>query len=278
MESRDAITSLRELVAECDKLACELPLDKACLLISAVYDSSVDVDKYLVQLDAFASRAAATAGGAGSYAMIAAVLRTLFAVGKFRGNERAYNEPANSLLSSVIDRRVGIPITLSVLLMEVSRRIGLPLEGVGLPGHFVVRFPDPTSRLYIDPFRDGAIMDLTQCVALVQRIYHGRVVWRDEFLAPLDHRSIIKRVLLNLKNTFSQAQDYSGGLAAIQLRMLLDPADITELRDRGILFARLRRYDRAIEDLEAYLRRSPDAGDSQHIRKTVQFLREERNQ
>ncbi len=278
MESRDAITSLRELVAECDKRACELPLDKACLLISAVYDSSVDVNKYLVQLDAFASRAAATAGGADSYAMIAAVLRTLFAVGKFRGNERAYNEPANSLLSSVIDRRVGIPITLSVLLMEVSRRIGLPLEGVGLPGHFVVRFPDPTSRLYIDPFHDGAIRDMTQCVALVERIYHGRITWRDEFLAPLDHRSIVKRVLLNLKNTFSQVQDYSGGLAAIQLRILLDPTDITELRDRGILFARLRRYDRAIEDLEAYLRCSPDAGDSQHIRKTVQYLRQERKQ
>ena len=278
MESHAAITSLRALVAECDKRACELPLDTACLLISAVYDSSVEVDKYLVQLDAFAGRAAATAGGDGSYAMIAAILRTLFAVGTFRGNERAYNEPANSLLSSVIDRRVGIPITLSVLLMEVSRRIGLPLEGVGLPGHFVVRFPDPSSRLYIDPFHNGAIMDVAQCIALVERIYHGRIAWRDDFLAPLDHRSIVKRVLLNLKNTFSQAQNYSGGLVAIQLRMLLDPTDVTELRDRGILFARLRRYDRAIEDLEAYLRRSPDAGDSQHIRKTVQYLRQERNQ
>jgi regulator of sirC expression with transglutaminase-like and TPR domain len=83
--------------------------------------------------------------------------------------------------------------------------------------------------------------------------------------------------LLNLKNSLSQAKEYPAALAAIQLRMAVDPDDATELRDRGILFARLRRYDRAIEDLEAYLRRSPDAGDSQHIRKTVQYLRQERN-
>jgi len=84
-------------------------------------------------------------------------------------------------------------------------------------------------------------------------------------------------VLLNLKNSLSQAKNYPSALAAIQLRMALDPDDATELRDRGILFARLRHYDRAIEDLEASLRRSPDAGDSQHIRNTVHYLRQERN-
>jgi regulator of sirC expression with transglutaminase-like and TPR domain len=277
MESRSAIAEFNELVARADARADEPFLDRFCLLISAVFDSSVSVDKYLLQLDAFAARAAATAGGPDSYAMMASVLRTLFATGQFRGNERAYEEPHNSLLSSVLDRRVGIPITLSILLMEVGRRIGLQLEGVGLPGHFVVRFPDPTSRLYIDAFRQGEILDVPACVALVDRIYHGRVTWRDEFLAPLDRRSIVKRVLLNLKNSLSQNRNYAAALVATQLRMTLDPSDATELRDRGILFARLRRYDRAIEDLEAYLLRSPHAGDSQHIRETVQFLRQERN-
>lgn len=278
MDSRAAIARFSDLVAESDKAARELPLDKSCLLISAVFDASVHVESYLSQIDAFAEEAAATAGAADSYAMMGGVVRTLFAQGRFRGNDRAYDEPQNSLLSSVLDRRVGIPITLSILLMEVSRRIGLPLQGVGLPGHFVVQFPDATSRLYVDPYHDGAVLDVPQCVALVERIYHGRVTWREEFLAPLDHRAIVKRVLLNLKNALSQTKDYAGALAAIHLRMTLDPADATELRDRGILFARLRRYDRAIEDLEAYLRRSPDAGDSQHIRNTVHYLRQERNQ
>ncbi|HXW50809.1 MAG TPA: transglutaminase-like domain-containing protein [Candidatus Acidoferrales bacterium] len=278
MDSRAAIASFCGLVAECDKNTHELPLDKSCLLISAVFDPTVDVESCLSQLDAFAAEAVATAGASDSYAMAGAAVRTLFGSGKFRGNEHAYDEPQNSLLASVLERRTGIPITLCVLLMEVSRRIGLPLQGVGLPGHFVVRFPDPTSRLYIDPYHGGAVLDVAQCVALVERIYHGRVTWRDDFLAPLDHRAILKRVLLNLKNALSQSKDYSGALAAIHLRMTLDPSDATELRDRGILFARLRRYDRAIEDLEAYLRRSPDAGDSQHIRNTVHYLRQERNQ
>jgi regulator of sirC expression with transglutaminase-like and TPR domain len=277
MDAREAVSQFCELVAQCDAHARELPLDKSCLLVCAVYDPTVDVGKYLSCLDDFAAQALTTADRTGSYAMIGSVLRTLFEQGGFRGNDQAYDDAGNSLLASVIERRVGIPITLSIVLMEVSRRIGLPLEGVGLPGHFVVRFPDPSSRLYIDPFHGGAILDVAQCVALVERIYHGRLTWRDEFLAPLSSRGMVKRVLLNLKNSLSQAKDYPAALSAIQLRMALDPSDATELRDRGILFARLRRYDRAIEDLEAYLHRSPHAGDSQHIRKTVQYLRQERN-
>lgn len=277
MTPRDASTQFTQLIAECDDTATEVPLDRACLLISAVFDPSVNVERYLAQLDAFAARATATAGHSGSYAIIAAVLKTLFEVGRFSGNANAYDQPENSLLAAVIERRVGIPITLSIVLMEVSRRLGLPLQGVGLPGHFVVQFPDETSRLYIDAYNGGFILDVAQCVALFDRVYHGRLTWRDEFLAPVTHRAIVKRVLLNLKNSLSQAKNYPAALAAIQLRMAVDPNDATELRDRGILFARLRRYDRAIEDLEAYLRRSPDAGDSQHIRNTVQYLRQERN-
>lgn len=277
MTPRDASAQFAQLIAECDDKAAALPLDRACLLISAVFDPSVNVERYLSQLDAFAGRASATAAKSGSYAIIGSVLRTLFVVGEFRGNANSYDEPENSLLAAVIERRIGIPITLSIVLMEVGRRLGLPLHGVGLPGHFVVQFPDPSSRLYIDAYNGGAILDVAQCVALFDRVYQGRLSWRDSFLAPLSHRAILKRVLLNLKNSLSQAKNYPAALAAIQLRMAVDPSDATELRDRGILFARLRRYDRAIEDLEAYLRRSPDAGDSQHIRNTVQYLRQERN-
>lgn len=277
MTARDASTQFAELIAACDASSLEIPLDRACLLISAVFDSAVNVERYLSQLDAFAARAAATAADQGSYAMIGSVLRTLFEAAQFRGNADSYDEPDNSLLAAVIERRVGIPITLSIVLMEVSRRVGLPLQGIGLPGHFVVGFPDATSRLFIDPYDRGAILDVAECVALFERVYRGRLTWREEFLAPVSQRAVLKRVLLNLKNSLSQAKNYPSALAAIQLRMALDPDDATELRDRGILFARLRHYDRAIEDLEAYLRRSPDAGDSQHIRNTVQYLRQERN-
>lgn len=265
------------LVARCDEVGDELPLDRACLLASAVFDSGVEPDRYAAKLDALASRAAAAAGRSSDpYTRMHGVLRTLFGEGGFRGNQGAYYEPGNSLLSKVLDRRIGIPITLSIVLMETARRVGLTLVGIGLPGHFVVRFPDATSRLYMDPYQGGAVLDVPQCVALVDKLYRGRITWRDSFLDPVSHRTIVKRVLLNLKNSLSQSKNYLAALTAIELQLAIDPDDPTELRDRGILFARLHRYDRAIEDLETYLRRSPDAGDGEHIRHTVEYLRQAR--
>jgi regulator of sirC expression with transglutaminase-like and TPR domain len=265
------------LIARCDETGEELPLDRACLLAAAVFDSGVEPERYARKLDGLAARAAAAAGRSSDpYARIAGVLRTLFGEGGFRPNHGAYHEPGNSLLSSVLDRRIGIPITLSIVLMETARRVGLTLAGVGLPGHFVVRFPDMNSRLYVDPFAGGTILSVPDCVALVDKLYRGRITWRDSFLEPVSHRTIVKRVLLNLKNSLSQAKNYVAALAAIELQLAIDPDDPTELRDRGILFARLHRYDRAIEDLETYLRRSPDAGDGEHIRHTVEYLRQAR--
>jgi regulator of sirC expression with transglutaminase-like and TPR domain len=264
------------LVRASDGAGIDVPLDRACLLSCAVFDSSVDPAKYCARLDDLAAEALAAAESAHPYALMGAVLDTLFHKHGFRGNDAGYYEPGNSLLSSVIETRIGIPITLSIVLMEVARRVGLALEGVGLPGHFIVRFPDETSQLFIDPFDGGRILDVHACVALFDKLYRGRLTWREEYLRPVSHRTILKRVLLNLKNALSQGKNYVAALAAIELQLAVDPNDPTELRDRGILFARLHRYDRAIDDLEAYLRRLPDAGDGDHIRSTVQYLRQAR--
>lgn len=268
-----------ELVKRCDEYGMQPALDRACLLVSAVFDPAVDVDRWQTYLDEVAQTAAKSAGGAtDSYVIAGAVLDAVFKQHGFRGNDGDYHDPRNSLLSSVLERRTGIPITLSIVVMEVARRVGLQLSGVGLPGHFVVRFPDATSRIYIDPFDRGRIIDAPACVTLVERHTAGRVTWSDSFLEPVASRAIIKRLLVNLKNALSHAKDYSSALTAIELQLKLDPGDPTELRDRGILFARLHRYDRAIADLEAYLERSPDASDVRQIRDTVlRYLREARN-
>jgi regulator of sirC expression with transglutaminase-like and TPR domain len=254
-------------------------LGRACLFISAVFDPSVDVDACEALLDAFAERAAGESDGAtDSYAVAAAICRTLFVREGFRGNVDAFDEPANSLLSRVIERRIGIPITLSIVLMETARRLGLPLVGVGLPGHFIVRFPDATSALFIDAFGGGRILDRNDCIRLVDEQSKGRISWSDAFLEPVPPRAILKRVLVNLKNSLTLMQNYAAALAAIELQLTLDPEDPTELRDRGILFARLHRYDRAIADLEAYIERSPDAADVKQIRgNLLRYLREARN-
>ena len=287
MESRRSHTAMdavmaglefAEYVKRCDALGTHPRLDRSCLLVSAVFEPHVDVARSLRVLDALAADAErAAAGATDSYAMAGAVLDAVFESGGFDGNSARYHERGNSLLSTVLERRTGIPITLSIVVIEVARRIGLRLDGIGLPGHFVVRFPDATSRLFIDAFDKGRIIDATQCVDIVDRHTGGRVTWSDRFLEPVAPRAIIKRVLANLKNVLSHAKDYASALTAIELQLALDPGDSTELRDRGILFARLHRYDRAIADFEAYLERSPDASDVKQIRDMLPRLREERN-
>ena len=268
-----------ELIKRCDERGMQPALDRACLLISAVFDPSADLDRYSTQLDDIADRAARRCAGAtDSYAIIGAVLHTLFVDDGFNGNAAEYDDPRNSMLASVLARRTGIPITLSIVVMEVARRAGLQLAGVGLPGHFVVRFPDRSSRLFIDAFDRGRILAVPECVTLVERQTGGRITWTDAFLEPVAPRAILKRVLVNLKNALSHAKNYASALTAIELQLALDPGDPTELRDRGILYARLHHYDRAIADLEAYLERSPDASDVKQIRDTVlRYLREARN-
>jgi regulator of sirC expression with transglutaminase-like and TPR domain len=278
MDAVQASLEFAELVKRSNELGKEPPLDRACLLVSSVFEKSTAVETGLAQLDDLAEMATRRAGGAtDSYAITGALLAALFQDAGFRGNERNYNDPRNSLVASVLERRIGIPITLSIVLMETARRLGVQLSGVGLPGHFVVAFPDATSKLFIDTFDRGRIIDTADCVRLVDK-QPVRITWTERFLEPVPPRAILKRVLLNLKNALSQGKNYASALTAIELQLALDPSDPTELRDRGILFARLHRYDRAIADLEAYLERSPDAADVKQIRdKVLWYLREARN-
>ena len=274
MESENAPEEFAALLAASARNGGDCPLDRACLLVSKAIDPRTDIAASESVLDELAGRAATIAGRTREpYALIGALLESLFTIGGFEGNAGAYGSSRNSLLAHVIETRAGIPITLSIVLMETARRIGLTLEGVGLPGHFLVRFPDPNSRLFIDSFHGGTIIDESECRALVDRVYGDKLTWRDDFLDRVEPRNILKRVVLNLKNALSNEKDYVAALAAIQFQLVIDPDDPSELRDRGIIFARLRRYKNAIKDLEAYLARRPDAGDGEHIRNTVRYLR-----
>lgn len=274
MEATIAAAEFAELLATTDRDAGAFPLDRACLLVSAAIDPQTDIEACETVLDELAERAVAISGGSCEpYAQVSALIDSIFSLGGFRGNILDYGASGNSMLAHVIADRTGIPITLSIVLMETARRVGLQLEGVGLPAHFIVRFPDPTSRLYIDPFHGGAIIDEQDCRALVERVYGGKLTWRDDFLDSVEPRAILKRLVLNLKNALSNEKNYIAALAAIQLQLVIDPDDPAELRDRGIILARLHRYESAISDLEAYLARMPDAGDGDHIRNTVRYLR-----
>ncbi len=219
----------------------------------------------------------------------------------FRGNAESYYDPRNSFLNDVLARRLGIPITLSALYIEVGRRAGLPLSGVGLPGHFIVRVdvgpgalprsgvsprgpsdgthsrrepPDDTDEdILLDPFHSGRMLSLADCQRRLDRIFDRRVSLEPDMLMPCGARQILTRMLYNLKGIYVQAQDHWRALGVVELLLLLEPGDAEELRDRGLLYAALDCYGLAVLDLEAYLSRAGKAPEASGLRETLENLR-----
>lgn len=190
----------------------------------------------------------------------------------FRGNAENYYDPRNSFFNDVLSRRLGIPISLSVVYIEVGRRAGLPVSGVGLPGHFIVRVDDQDDLL-LDPFYGGRVVSLADCQRRLDRIFDRQVSLEPGMLMPCDERQILTRMLYNLKGIHVQAQDHWRALGAVELLLRLDPGSLDELRDRGLLYAALDCYSLAVRDLETYLARAGQAPDSPGLRETLETLR-----
>lgn len=178
--------------------AAAVPLDEASLALSAVFNPSLDLVGWLATIDDIAAGCATpTRGG-----VVAHVCREMGYV----GDRRRYGDWRNSCLDRVIAQRRGIPITLSVLVIEVARRVGVPLVGVGMPAHFLVGDPaDP--EWFADPFGGGAELDPSDCRSLLERLTRGQVVWHDGHLTPTPNRAIVARMLNNLRAAFTQQHD-----------------------------------------------------------------------
>ena len=186
-------------------------LDEACLLISAHARPGLDIGSYLNRLDEIA--------GTVLPPTLDGLLGVLFRDEHFRGNEADYYDPANSFLDQVIDRRVGIPITLSVLAMEVGRRCGVPLWGVGMPGHFLLRDKvDP--MVFVDAFNGGKILLAGDCRRMHHAMSQGSP-WDDSFLNPTSKVGIVARVLTNLKVVAQQRRDEAMLLWVMRLRQAI---------------------------------------------------------
>jgi regulator of sirC expression with transglutaminase-like and TPR domain len=201
------------------------------------------------------------------------LLGTLFQRHELRGNRAAYYDPRNSFLNDVLDRRLGVPLTLGIVLLEVGWRLGLPLEGVNFPGHFLVRFRGEDSNLLLDPFDGGALRFQDQAQELLDRVYGGMVRVHDSFLRTSKRREMLLRLLTNLKSLYLNVEDHPRALAAVERMLLIRPIAPTEIRDRGVILARLGRREEAVEQLEAYLNVAPEASDSQRIEGMVKELR-----
>lgn len=199
----------------------------------------------------------------------------------YRGNVDEYYDPRNSYLNEVMERRTGIPITLAIVYMELGRRIGLPLEGVSFPGHFLVRLRLRSGTLVLDPFGGGAPQSESELYERLKRVIPegstgGVPVGElplDQFLEPATHRQILARVLRNLKGIYRDSDDPERLLAVLNRILALNPRASADLRDRGLLYQRMEAYKAALRDLSEYLEREPDAPEFDEIRARVMDLR-----
>ncbi len=179
----------------------------------------------------------------------------------FRGNEADYYNPANSFLTYVLDQRLGIPITLSVLYMIIADRLDLVMEGVSFPGHFLVRPHDQNLEFFIDAYH-GEIIFVEDCSARLRQLYGGQVPFDPSYLAVVGVRRILERMLTNLKLIYLRNAQFELALAVVERLLMLDPTLALQRRDHGLLCYQLERYSEARIDLENYLELMPEASDS----------------
>ncbi len=243
-----------------------IDLAEAALVIAQEEYPQLEVARYLCCLDEMGADVLARVGPTEDpHRLIAGLGDYLFREQGFHGNTDDYYDARNSLLNDVLDRRTGIPITLSTVYMEVGQRLGLRLHGVGMPGHFLVKYLGPDEEIVIDPFNGGALLSHADCQRLLDKIYQGKVAFEPRFLAIVGTRQILTRMLNNLKAIYFKKQELAKALSVVERLLILEPGTATEVRDRGLLLSQLKRYPEATADLERYLRLAPGAEDSEII-------------
>ncbi len=248
---------------------------EAALLIAKEEYPALDVPCYLARLDAMATELRQRLSREmGIHQQIGTLSDYLFNEQEFRGNKEDYYDPRNSFFNEVLDRRIGIPITLSMLYIEMGQRVDLRLRGVGMPGHFLVKHVGPEEEIVIDPFNAGAVVSAADCRRILERVSHGKMVFQQRFLAAVGTRQILARMLTNLKVIYFNHQAYAKALSVVDRLLILDPKAAAEFRDRGLLSSQLKRYPQAMADLERYLQLAPGAEDVEVIREHLRALRQ----
>jgi regulator of sirC expression with transglutaminase-like and TPR domain len=256
----------------------EIDLALAALLIAAEEYEGLDVDAYSARIDDLAAGARDRVGGArveqNPRQLIDRYHTYLFEELGFRGNEDDYYDPKNSFLNDVLDRRTGIPISLAAVYVEVARRLGWPVRGVGFPGHFLAKWELDDGDVVVDPFF-GTVVSEVDCKELLTRVSNGQIAFRRELLASLPTRGILARMLANLKGVWVKRSDFLRAISACDRILLLVPEAVIEYRDRGLLWGKLECHRPALADLERYLAQAPRAADARTVREQATNLREQ---
>lgn len=250
------------------------PLDRAALVLAMEEYPEIDILTYLRKLDTLAARAEVLIGiDRSPVNVIESMNAVLFVQEGLRGNAEDYYDPRNSYLNEVLDRRMGIPISLSVIYLEIARRINFPIRGVGFPGHFLVKHSAGGRNIVIDPFNLGRILTNNECQELLDKVYNGAVQMNSTLLLPMEKKAIITRMLYNLKGIYTQKEHHQKAISVIDKILMLNPAAPSELRDRGLLYMQTSFFAKALADLEYYLSSATAPDDRPNVENHVKLLR-----
>lgn len=245
-------------------------LARAALQMARYEYPDLNVRAYELQLDQLASE---YRDQAADFVNGVALGAFLFRDGRFMGNECSYNDPRNSFLNAVLERRLGIPISLSVVFLEVARRLGIDAQGVGLPGHFIVQTTDSArEHVYLDPFHGGVILSEDDCRRRVNKVTGGTVSFEHSHLNPVSTKMILVRMLNNLKNIYSGQRDFTRARHVVERLLVLLPGDPEETRNLGLILSALGQGRKAIDLLEFYLRHRPQAADADAVKQYLSVL------
>jgi regulator of sirC expression with transglutaminase-like and TPR domain len=270
----------------------ELRLDEGALLVAEVARPQLNHARSIRHLDALAAEVWAALGPSArllradqatrrstAQRVLETMVETLARRENFHGADESYSDPRNSFLDDVLERRQGLPITLSIVYLEVARRLGAPLQGVGLPAHFMVKWPLPIEEggdLYVDTYNHGELLDEPTCHQFILRLLATQMArsFDPSWARPLSARQILTRVLYNLKLVYLHRGDTASALDIVDRLILLRPDLPQEMRDRGLLRLAMGDSLLAAADIAAYLERAPDAPENARLRRRIEATRE----
>jgi regulator of sirC expression with transglutaminase-like and TPR domain len=244
----------------------EIDLAKASLYFSQAEYPDLDPQSYLTTLDNIASEIELQLPPERyPLKVIQEINRHLFEILGLRGNKANYYDPDNSFLHQVLDRKLGIPISLSVVYLAIAQRLNFPMVGVGLPGHFLIRPDFEDLEIFVDPFNRGEILFVEDCQLRLDETYKQQVKLDASWLAPVSNRQILVRMLTNLKFIHLHRRKMDKALSTMSAILRIQPDKTAEIRDRGLLYYQLNRWSEAIVDLEYYLKVTPHSDDAPMI-------------
>ncbi len=251
-----------------------LDLSRAALAVARIEYPDLDEARELERLDALATRIGPARRGE-SGAALERLRRFLFEEEGFRGNADAYYDPRNSCLNDVLARKLGIPITLSVLTIEVGRRVGLAIAGVGLPGHFIVSAAAGGRSVLFDPFHGGAVLTPEAAADVAARAVGRPVKLEEAHWTPTTKRQIVVRMLRNLKTIYARQSDWGRALCVIDRLLLVDAETPMHVRDRGTVLVKAGRLWEGVVEWERYLGAHASAPDAEAFRQELRRVRQE---